>query len=75
MLVAINSFNTLDAEAADVLLTRIFTSPNSHYIELFTNKEREKLIKKTQLSEDEFINIVKAFSFLIMDAVAEKNIK
>ena len=40
---------------------------------LFSLKEREKILKKTNLEEDQIINVLNGFSFVLIQAIAERN--
>ncbi|KAL4437742.1 hypothetical protein ABPG74_012417 [Tetrahymena malaccensis] len=72
---AILLFNKLDSSKAEAILIKIFSSPTSKYSELFTEKELNKLLALLKINEEQLNNIVRAFSFLLMHAVAERNIK
>jgi len=70
---AISTFNRLSPDKASIILSRIFSSPTSDTLTLFSSKEKSKLLKLIKISEPELQNMLRAFSFLLMHAVAEKN--
>lgn len=70
---AIQTFNKISPDKASVILSRIFSSPTAETITLFSEKEKHKLLKLIKISEVELQNMLRAFSFLLMYAVAEKN--
>lgn len=70
---AIYTFNKIADDKASVILSRIFSSPTSETTNIFSEKEKSKLLKLIKISEIELQNMLRAFSFLLMYAVAEKN--
>ena len=70
---AIQTFNKLSPDKASIILSRIFSSPTSDTLTLFSEKEKSKLLKLIKIYEPELQNMLRAFSFLLMHAVAEKN--
>lgn len=70
---AIQTFNKLSSDKAGIILSRIFSSPTADTLTLFSEKEKSKLLKLIKITEVELENMLRAFSFLLMHAVAEKN--
>ena len=70
---AIQTFNKLTPDKASIIVSRIFSSPTSDTMTLFSEKEKSKLLKLIKIAEPELQNMLRAFSFLLMHAVAEKN--
>ena len=71
---ALVTFNKLDPERGEIILHRVFANPMGDLGTIFSEKEKGKLLKLLELSEDQLSNMIKAFSFIIMHTVAERNL-
>ena len=71
---AIESFNYLKPQIADALLSQVFQNPNKSFYDMFSIQEREKLLKKSGFEDDfQIRNIVQGFSFVLIQAIADRN--
>ncbi|KRW98513.1 hypothetical protein PPERSA_00110 [Pseudocohnilembus persalinus] len=71
---AIQNFNDINGDQALVIQEKIFLQPGKQATEIFKSVELQKMFKKYDfLNEQKLQNIINAFSYILMQAVAEKN--
>lgn len=67
--------NNIDAERLSIIFSRILSNNSNDVSKLFSDKDKEKLIKVMNVKESEFVNLINALYFLAFQAAFDRDFK